>query len=285
VYFHNDGAIQTKKEASLKVNGTSANPVFFSGDRLEPWYSNVPGQWLGVFLEDESVDHELSFLYLKNAQNGLFCEADAKTDAFALSLTNCSFINCSAQGLYFKNTSVQAYNLLAGNCVSNELLIELGGSYEFNHATFGNYTGTEAGSSNSGNSVSIKNWGNKDGDMIDADLVKCDFYNSIIYGVTENELTLSDNGAVFNYSVNYSLLAVQGESNSSNEFTACVFGKDPLFNEVSEGDFLLTANSPAIDIADLNVVQSKSAQLGADLKSDNRTVDDHPDAGVYEFIP
>lgn len=285
VYFHNDGAIQVMKGGSLKVNGTRSSPVYFEGDRREPWYDDVSGQWIGVFLEDESIDHELNFLYLKNAQTGLFCEADASSNTNALLLNNCSFINCSSTGLYFKGTSVQAYNLVVGNCVSNELLIEMGGKYDFKHATFANYVGTEAGSSTSGNSVTIKNWGVKDGEMVDGPLDKCDFHNSIIYGNENDELQLNDNGAVFNYTVRNSVLAIQGKNNSNAEFTDCVFNLDPNFNEIRTADFSLSTGSPCADIGDVTVVQSQSVELGEDFKGDERLNDNNPDAGAFEFIP
>ncbi|MFT6716891.1 MAG: hypothetical protein ACJA0Q_001539 [Saprospiraceae bacterium] len=285
VYFHANGGIQVMKGATLQVNGTRINPVYFEGDRLEPWYSEVAGQWLGIYLEDESVDHELSFLHLKNAQIGLFCKADIKANTAALLLDNCSFINCAGQGLYFQSTSVQAYNLLVGNCISNELLIEMGGTYDFKHATFANYVGANAGASSSGNSVFIKNWGIEDGSTVDNSLEKCDFYNSIIYGSERDELTLSDNGATFNYSINNSLLAIQGKSNSDAEFIGCVFNSDPMFYEESKGYFLLSSGSAAVDIGDLVLVQDEITNLGTDLKGDSRMLDGKPDAGVYELIP
>lgn len=283
VYFHNDGAIQVMKGGSLKVNGTRNSPVHFEGDRRESWYEDVSGQWIGVFLEDESVDHEINFLYLKNAQSGLFCEADVGSNANALLLNNCSFINCSSTGLYFKGTSVQAYNLLVGNCVSNELLIEMGGSYDFKHATFANYVGTEAGSSSSGNSVMIKNWGVIEGEMIDGSLDKCDFHNSIIYGNDKDELQFNDNGATFNYSVKNSVVANQGKSNGNTEFTDCVFNSDPKFSDVANADFSLTLGSSCVDIGDVTIVQSLSTELREDFKGDDRTADNKPDAGAYEF--
>lgn len=283
VYFHNNGSIRALKGASLKINGTRNSPVLFGGDRLEPWYNDVAGQWLGIELSDESLDHEMNFLYLKNAQKGLFSEANEAGQSTSLVLNNCSFLNCSQEGVHFINASVKAFNLLVGNCVANELLIEKGGSYEFMHSTFANYVSEEAGQS-VGNSVRITNWRFEEGETLEEDLVQCDFHNCLIYGNGNNELTLDNGAANFNYSLNNSLVAIQGKSNADSEFSGCVFNANPWFKETSEGDFQLKDNSAAIDIGDLNVIQTNAAELNLDYGGNGR-LDGMPDAGVYEWIP
>ncbi|MFN6038712.1 MAG: hypothetical protein ACK452_09620, partial [Bacteroidota bacterium] len=45
IYFHNNAGIWVYRYGTLKVNGTIAQPVIFQGDRLEPEYADVPGQW------------------------------------------------------------------------------------------------------------------------------------------------------------------------------------------------------------------------------------------------
>jgi len=283
VFFHNDGAIEVLKGASLKVNGTKDSPVYFEGDRRESWYGDMAGQWIGIILSKESVDHEINYLHLKNAQKGLECSAGVSLNSEALKLNNCSFLNCTAEGLHFINTKVKAYNLVVANCVGNELLIEKGGSYSIIQGTIGNYVAQEAGATNAGNGVKITNWKMEDETAVNADLSQCDFYNCIIYGSQSNEVVFDDNGAVFIYNFYNSLMRIQGGANSTSQYSNCVFNEAPQFEDESSGIFLLKAISPAVNLGDLNVIQVNGIELEYDFKGENRTISGNPDAGAYEL--
>ena len=50
--------------------------VIFEGDRLEPTYADVPGQWGAIWLREGSLDNQIDHLTLKNATLGLRVEGD-----------------------------------------------------------------------------------------------------------------------------------------------------------------------------------------------------------------
>lgn len=282
VYFHNNGSLQVKKGGSLKIKGEKERPVLFESDRLEEWYEDIPGQWLGIFFEEGSKDHEVSFLQLKNAEIGIYCAGEAIESTHSLSLNNCIIENSSKHGLYFKNSSVKCLNVLSVNCGLHELLIEGGVDYSFTHCTFGNYTNSPD-PGKTGECISIRNHAQGEEGTETIGLLSCNFYNSIFYGTLQEELKFSNEGGAFNYHFFSSLVKTVGKSNYDNNYTDCVFNQDPLFNKPEEGDFLLQTNSPAINKGDNSYIQNDLSLLQQDLKQDDRGVDSAPDLGGYEY--
>ena len=282
VYFYNNGALSALKGSSLKISGTESEPVEMEGSRLESWYKNVSGQWLGVYLNNESTGHQINFLELKNSQIGIFGEGFGEaTGTPFLTISNSIVQNCSSAGLYFKNCSVNAWNLLSVNCGSSALLVERGGEYNFNHCTFANYL--SIGTENSASSVSISNWEYKDQGLVSNDLIACNFNNSILYGTLSNELNLNNNGAAFNYQFNFCLLKSTLDISVSN-YNNCIKNEDPDFVNVSDFNFFLNKNSKAINKGNLSLVNLNLFDLEFDLNGNSRIEDGVPDLGAYEFF-
>jgi len=50
IHFHNGSGLWAWVDGVLKVQGTLENPVVFQGDRLDPDYRNIPGQWDRIWL-------------------------------------------------------------------------------------------------------------------------------------------------------------------------------------------------------------------------------------------
>ena len=48
------------------------NEIIFEGDRLEPFFENIPGQWGTIWLLDGSIENEFSFCTIKNASVGIY---------------------------------------------------------------------------------------------------------------------------------------------------------------------------------------------------------------------
>ena len=82
VYFHgglatrdsilyNDGFLFIQENGTLTVNGTKENPVIFAGDRIEPEFSDVPGQWAGIRIGYGSKGNNIEFAEIKNSIIGL----------------------------------------------------------------------------------------------------------------------------------------------------------------------------------------------------------------------
>ncbi|MDE0598880.1 MAG: hypothetical protein OSB51_06855, partial [Dokdonia donghaensis] len=82
VHFHADSGLLIADNATLAINGAlSADPialeneVIFESDRLEPAFSNVPGQWGTILLTDGSVNNTINYATIKNATVGILNEA------------------------------------------------------------------------------------------------------------------------------------------------------------------------------------------------------------------
>src|SRR5690606_27862493 len=73
VHFHNLSGIIVEENGTLKTMGEKSNDpelmeneVIFEGDRLEPGFSDIPGQWYAIWLRRGSVNNEFNFTTIKN---------------------------------------------------------------------------------------------------------------------------------------------------------------------------------------------------------------------------
>lgn len=283
VYFYNNGAISALKGSSLKISGTKNNPVTMEGSRLEPWYDNVAGQWLGIYLNNESTGHKIEWLELKNSQVGIFGEGMGSVPGTEfLNISNTKIQNCTKEGLYVKESKIKAWNLVVVNCGSSALKIERGGAYDFTHCTFANYLSFGTGSKSA--AVAISNSEYQETGTVTADLSTCNFSSSIIYGSQTDELLLSNNSEVFNYLFTNCLLKVSSSMDiTTSNFSSCLKNENPSFKNSTEFDFNLKEDSKAINKALLSLVNANLSELEMDLNSNSRILDSAPDIGAYEY--
>lgn len=282
VYFYNDGKLLVSKGASVRITGTFDEPVVFEGSRLESWYENTPGQWEGVVLEEESQDHEISFLQLKNARNGIVSLATSKSNTTALLMNNCVVKNCSKIGINLQESSAEMNNVVVCNSGSKGLVVE-GGNYVFSHCTFFN-SSSASSMEISNESVLLKNWRIIDDEINVTELNQADFYNCILYGVEETALLLSQESGLFNYLFTNCLIKTNAAvPTGSSSFVECLINQDPKFEDVNLHDLSLTENSPAIDAGNVAAVNSNLVQLQYDLNNYSRLIDNQPDIGAYEY--
>ena len=108
------------------------NEVTFEGDRLEPLYEDVPGQWGTIWLRQGSVDNRIEHLTLKNATVGLLVEN------CPLNIYSSQIYNSANYGILARAAAIYGENLVANLAGQSSLLCSLGGSYEFKHCTFNN---------------------------------------------------------------------------------------------------------------------------------------------------
>ena len=62
--------------ATLKINGTLDEKVIIEGDRLEPFYENIAGQWGTIWLKAGSKDHVINHALIKNNIIGIIMDTD-----------------------------------------------------------------------------------------------------------------------------------------------------------------------------------------------------------------
>ena len=50
----NEGIMFVQRNGRLVMNGTLEDPIVIQGDRIEPEFAEQPGQWSGIFIDNES---------------------------------------------------------------------------------------------------------------------------------------------------------------------------------------------------------------------------------------
>ena len=286
VYFHNNGAIVALNKGSLRIKGTKDEPIILEGDRLEPAYDNVPGQWQGIYLFPLSIDNEVNWAIIKNSRLGI--QADTINPAASsnptLTISNSMIYNCSSTGISGRGAWIQGSNCVFANCGDHCGTFSLGGNYTFKHCTFGNYAPNGIDKS----ALVLNNWfEDKNRNIIPRDLESANFINCILFGSQQNEIILSEvEEAAFNYQFKNCLIKVNTSdvNTETSNFVNCAINQSPDFIDVNMHDFNIDENSSAKDIGELNEVSDDLINLEFDINNNSRLKDGLPDAGAYEFV-
>lgn len=293
IHFHKDSGILVGNGASLKVNGTLSadselleNEVIFEGDRLEPEFSEIAGQWGSIWLAPGSSDHSIDHCTIKNATIGLLVE-DQRANEVTLELSNTRIFNSATVNLWGRSTRIEAENLVLGNAGAASIICDIGGDYTFLHTTIANYW---SGSFRTGTALQISNFGTTaTGQTLNADLENALFSNSIIFGNVSRELSLRSNGSDnFNFMFQDCLLKFNDPNGQFENDPLYDFSNEVLYNNVildGEPDFLNTARnnfslgpeSVAIDTAGIETALLVPLDILGIVRTDN------PDLGAYEF--
>lgn len=219
VHFHAESGLVVQQGGSLHIEGEDSttaaleNEVIFEGDRLEPDFSDVPGQWGTVYLRQGSVNHSIKNLTLKNAVIGLLVE---NNQGSTMTIENTQIYDCSNVGLLARAANIEGKNMVINSAGVASLACTLGGSYDFKQCTFNNNW-----SSSKQLAVLVNNYYNDANtqQQVAFDLVKADFKNCIIYGSNQVELFLdksTDTSKQFNKSFSKCQIKF---NNTNNQFT------------------------------------------------------------------
>lgn len=145
VHFHAESGLIVDVTGILNINGTLSateeleNEVIFEGDRLEPEFSDVPGQWNNLWIfsgQDNTINH----LTLKNAVVGILMDVLIDTRP-RLTINNSQIYNCVNFGILARHAILNGDNLVANKAGQASIALTQGGNYNFRHCTFGNYFG------------------------------------------------------------------------------------------------------------------------------------------------
>ena len=139
IYFHKGAYLAASFQSTIKVEGNLEHPVRFQGDRLDPFYRDLPGQWDGIYLEKGSRDHEIRYAIIKNGGTGIQVDSAVISAIPMLQLDNTIIQNVTGSGIYAFASSIKSINCVVGNCGSAAVALVYGGSYEFLQLTIGNY--------------------------------------------------------------------------------------------------------------------------------------------------
>jgi len=295
VHFHEDSGILVGTNASLKINGQLStdtelleNEVIFEGDRLEPEFSDIPGQWGTIWLAGGSIDHEINHLTIKNATVGILTDAN-QAGTPALSIANSQIHNASNVGLWGRNASVYGENLVVGSAGQLSFYGNLGGRYQFKHSTFANYW-------RSGfrefPAVLVDNFIDLgDNGIVSEDLETALFENCIIYGTNDLEFFAEGvSESALNYKLDHCLLRFNDFSDRFTDdprfdfsntalYENIFLNEDPDFLNTRANDFRIGENSAANARGDISVAND----VPLDILGVNRTT--APDLGAFQSIP
>ncbi len=138
VYFHADAPLLV--DGSLVVNGADSSRVYFSGDRLDEPYRDYPGSWPGIYFRGTSMNNQLQFAVIGNADNAIVAlSPPAGSGPAKLVLQECIINNSYDAGILGVNGSIQATNCLISNC-GQDIELGGGGNYQFTQCTAAAYS-------------------------------------------------------------------------------------------------------------------------------------------------
>ena len=279
VHFHANSGIFIDKNASLNINGNISttekleNEVIFEGDRLESLYDAIPGQWNSVIFAEESTNHSINHLTLKNATIGLDIKGH---DATTFEIKNTQIYNCSNYGILAKNAHLNGENIVINYAGLASLSCLYGGNYKFTHCTFNNNWQGPQFAVNISNSLA--------GAAPETNpLAQATFNNCIIYGSNTNEFNLDKNtNAAFVYQLNNCLLKYSSSTKNPDyqfktdplHYNQIILNENPKFYNVSQNKFNIDNTSPAF------AKGNQAYSIPMDIIGNTRS--SPPDLGAYQ---
>ena len=295
IHFHRDSGILVANTASMKSIGLVSsdpelmeNQIIFEGDRLEPSFADVPGQWGTIWLTAGSTNHEFSYTTIKNSIVGILM--DSNDGDRTLSLKNVEIYNTSNVGLLARTGDIYGENLIINNSGQSSLSCSLGGKYNFIHSTFVNYW---TNNFRIFPAVSIDNVLQiGENEFITSDLIEANFINCIVYGNEARELIFTQSQeAAFNFNFKNSLIRFDDPNGNFEDdlnydflneslYLNIVRNQNPSFLNTTLNDFNIETDVSGADgIGDV----AEALTVPFDGNGTSRNVS-APDAGAYESI-
>jgi hypothetical protein len=287
VHLHKNAVLWIYKEGSLVINGAKGSEVVIQGDRLEPEYKEVPGQWGKIWMMKGSRNNQINYAIIKNGNIGIQVDSGYAGATRTLRLHNTVVRNMLAAGLYGQGAHIWSSNSVFANCGQYVAALTLGGSYKFEHCTFANYYNFNTGGSTSSEERStpllvMNNYYIDFSNTIQIrGLDSCYFGNCIIYGDLDEEIgmdTVPGVSANFEYRFDHSLIkSTRPIPNGSHYFNAYK-NVDAGFRDVNANDYQLKSSS-------LNSIDkgNPAVFIPQDLNMQPRPNGLLPDLGAYEF--
>ncbi|PKQ44591.1 right-handed parallel beta-helix repeat-containing protein [Confluentibacter flavum] len=296
LHFHENSGLIVTEGATLNINGalstdpeTLENEVILEGDRLEPLFSDVPGQWGTIWLFDGSINNTMNYTTIKNASVGILCDGNPNALTDNLTITNSQIYNSSNFGILGRNTSISAENVVINNSGQSSFAGTFGGAYNFTHCTIANYWNT---SYRQFPALLLNNFViDEDDTVIIADLTEANFNNCIIYGNDNPEILLDeveDPGVVFNFKFTNCLIRFQDNNDNftgpnydltnTAHYEGNIFNLNPNFKDSTKNQLMIGDESAANNKG----LALFASQVPNDILNVNRT--SSPDLGAYQHV-
>lgn len=144
IYMNYKAGLWVYRFGEIHVNGQKGNEVIFQGARREKDYTDEPGQWDRIWINEGSLNNEIDYAIIKNGYIGIQAELFSNNisntvNPRRLKLTNTRIQNMSLWGIYALAYNIYGGNNVVSNCQDHSLNIQLGGNYTFIHCTFSNF--------------------------------------------------------------------------------------------------------------------------------------------------
>lgn len=295
VHFHENSGLIITNGGSIKTYGELSpdqefmeNEVIFEGDRLEPSFENIPGQWGAIWLLEGSQNNEFNYSTIKNATIGIYTNDNLNNQGVQLTLNNTKILNSSNFGVLARSSSVFAKNTIINKSGQSSFAATYGGNYELNHCIISNYWnfGVRQYPSLLLNNFFIDN---EENEFINESF-NFSMSNSIVAGNQNIEFLieqLGDSNLDFNFyntslkfndvsdyfsgNENYNFSNTNTYENMFNNF-------DPGFINPFENDLRINQYSELIGLGNYEYAQSAPF----DILGNNRL--DSPDLGAYQHV-
>jgi hypothetical protein len=141
IYLNYRAGLWVYRGGQLRVLGQKGNEVTFQGARREKEFSDDPGQWDRIWINEGSDNNVIDYAIIKNGYIGVQVEL-LGNDIFgpgSLRLTNTKIQNMSMWGVYGLGYKLYAGNNVISNCQEHCVNLLVGGSYKFYHCTITNF--------------------------------------------------------------------------------------------------------------------------------------------------
>lgn len=292
IYFHSRAGLFVGDFGRLDVaqNAISGldDSVIFAGDRLEPFYEDIPGQWGGIFGGIYVAQKGLANINLstiKNAETAV--RLDSAFNNQQLNITNSYILNSSRVGLYGGFGRVDARNVVIANS-GLHCFYAFGGNYEFRHCTFANYWSQSTRNTPAVLLTNFLEFQNQDGNVIRLvrNVENCYFGNCILDGNNNQEFGLAfEMTGVINYQFNNALIKVDNDPEergfdvtNTGIFTNILLNRNAQFTNVEKNVYDLDSDSQAIDQGNT----TDALSVNSDILGRLRSIGNAPDLGAYE---
>ena len=260
VHFHANSGLLITGGGSINVNGQPSldeelmeGEVIFEGDRLEPLYSDIPGQWQTIWLFNGSTNNTFNHATIKNGTVGILSDGNMN-DPTKLVVTNSQIYNSSNFGILGRATSIYGENVVLNNSGQSSLAGTFGGNYNFVHSTIANYWNN---SFRQFPSLLLNNFTiDQDNNITTNPLMSANFTNCIIYGNDNPEMLLErDSDDIFNFKFTNCLIRFNDPNDnftgSQYDFDDILlyenveFNDDPEFLDPQNNQLQIPNGSPA----------------------------------------
>ncbi|MFZ6051244.1 hypothetical protein [Halocola ammonii] len=287
VHVHANSGLYVYK-GSLNVNGEFGNEVVFQGDRLEPLYSDEPGQWgfssggqtIGGIYLFQNTASSVNYAIIENGIIGLHVDTVGSATENALTLTNTKIRNMSAIGLFAKRSRISGYNNLITNCGQACGAFTLGGEYKMDYCTFANYWPFD---SRQDPTFVMSNFFTDANDNLQVkQFTETRFRNCIMYGSNANQndfnefVVVLENEEMQDFEFSYCLVDTDENVSNSDGYSNMTNGIAPTFVSPGSGDFHLSSAPSAM--------QGTPEDMPTTLDLDNQFRVFPPEKGCYEFV-